>query len=207
MKQIAKKIMIISDIARRTDLLALNAAIEAARAGENGKGFAVVASEVRKLAEKSQMAADEIGQLSDATVATSENAGQMLSKIVSDIQKTAQLVQEISAASGEQDTGVIQIQKAIQQLDMVIQQNVSASEEMSSTSEELSSQAMQLRDTMSFFNIGQTAESVRRERAIPKKPAHKFEHLTIAKKETRQASEKHAAASPDETGDSGFEQY
>ena len=153
MKEIAGKINIIEEIARQTNLLALNAAIEAARAGEHGKGFAVVASEVRKLAERSQNAAGEISELSSSTVDVAEKAGEMLAKLVPDIQKTAELVQEISAASSEQNNGVDQINKAIMQLDQVVQQNASASEEMASTSEELSGQAEQLQSTMEFFKV------------------------------------------------------
>jgi methyl-accepting chemotaxis protein len=153
MKEIANKISIIEEIARQTNLLALNAAIEAARAGEHGKGFAVVASEVRKLAERSQKAAAEISHLSGTSVEVAEKAGDLLDKMVPDIQRTADLVQEINAASREQDLGAEQINKAIQQLDQVIQQNASASEEMASTAEELSSQSEQLQNTIGFFRV------------------------------------------------------
>lgn len=153
MKDIASKISIIEEIARQTNLLALNAAIEAARAGEHGKGFAVVASEVRKLAERSQIAAGEISQLSMSSVQVAEGAGEMLKQIVPDIQKTAELVQEITAASNEQNSGAEQINNSIQQLNQVIQQNASASEEMASTAEELSSQAEQLLEVISFFRV------------------------------------------------------
>jgi len=170
MKQIAEKISIIEEIARQTNLLALNAAIEAARAGEHGKGFAVVAAEVRKLAERSGAAAAEISELSSRSVAVAEKAGEMLTKMVPDIRKTADLVQEIAAASREQDAGAEQINKAIQQLDQVIQSNASASEEMASTSEELSSQATQLQQTMSFFRIGDSGRPAQR-RAVAAHPA------------------------------------
>lgn len=153
MKDIANKIVIIEEIARQTNLLALNAAIEAARAGEHGKGFAVVAAEVRKLAERSQLAAGEINDLSSSSVEVAEQAGKLLDVIVPNIQKTSELVQEISAASREQDAGAEQIMKSIQQLDGVIQQNSASSEEMASTSEELSSQADQLEQMVAFFTL------------------------------------------------------
>lgn len=156
MKDIADRIQIIEEIARQTNLLALNAAIEAARAGEHGKGFAVVAAEVRKLAERSQLAAGEINDLSTSSVEVAEKAGSLLEIIVPNIQKTAELVQEIAAASKEQDTGAGQINRSIQQLDGVIQQNASAAEEMASTTEELSSQAEQLQQMVAFFDVDDT---------------------------------------------------
>lgn len=153
MKEISSKITIIEEIARKTDLLALNAAVEAARAGEHGKGFAVVASEVRKLAERSQLAAAEISTLTVDGVRLAEGAGSMLNRLVPDIRKTAELVREIAASCNEQSVGAAQVNKAMQQLDQVIQQNASASEEIASTSEELTSQAASLQEVIGFFKL------------------------------------------------------
>ena len=153
MQQIAKKIVIIDDIAYQTNLLALNAAIEAARAGEHGKGFAVVAAEVRKLAERSQVAAQEIGEVAGGSVELAEKTGHLLETIVPNIRKTSELVQEITAASQEQSAGVGQINAAVVQLNQTTQQNAAASEELAATAEGMSEQAEQLQQTMSFFRL------------------------------------------------------
>ena len=177
MKSIATKISIIDDIAYQTNLLALNAAIEAARAGEHGKGFAVVAAEVRKLAERSQVAAQEIGQLAGSSVNLAEQAGTLLNQMVPSINKTSELVQEIAAASGEQSQSVGQINQAMDQLNTATQQNASASEQLSATAEELSAQAGQLREMMAFFRLAQGGQTSGRaswqqeSRSAPSRPA------------------------------------
>lgn len=154
-KEIADKISIVNDIASKTNILALNAAVEAARAGEHGKGFAVVAAEVRKLAERSNVSAGEIEKLSVDSVSVTEDAGQLMVKLMPEIESTSHLVQEISAASVEQNSGADQINNAVQQLNQVTQQNAAASEEIATNSEELSSQAEQLRSSISFFKVEQ----------------------------------------------------
>ncbi|MCW3785142.1 methyl-accepting chemotaxis protein [Plebeiibacterium sediminum] len=154
MKSVAEKITIIGDIAFQTNILALNAAVEAARAGEHGRGFSVVAAEVRKLAERSKVAADEIHTLVNGGLKVSQEAGEKSRLLVPDIEKTTQLIKEISAASLEQKTGAEQINMAMQNLNLITQENASSSDELTQSAEQLAVLADSLKEAVSFFNIG-----------------------------------------------------
>jgi methyl-accepting chemotaxis protein len=86
-------------------------------------------------------------------VELAERAGKLLDAMVPNIMRTSDLVQEITAASEEQSSGVGQINGAITQLNQVTQKNAAGSEELAATAEEMSSQAEQLQQAMAFFKL------------------------------------------------------
>lgn len=151
---------VINSIAFQTNILALNAAVEAARAGEQGRGFAVVAGEVRNLAQRSAQAAKEIETLIKDSVSHIEEgarqvdlAGETMGGIVSSVTQVKDLMQEIAAASDEQNRGISQIAKSMTEMDTTTQQNAALVLESSAATDSLEEQATKLQEMIDVFRL------------------------------------------------------
>lgn len=164
--EIKSKTNVINDIVFETRLLSFNASIEAARAGAHGKGFAVVAEEVGKLAQMSGRAAEEIRALLESSTVEVSNAVRSTQERVHvgrgisqecettfnamgrTLERIAESARSITAATKEQEGGVRQTNRAMNEMDKVTQKNANASVGLANQGTALSEGAMTLAESI-----------------------------------------------------------
>jgi methyl-accepting chemotaxis protein len=97
------------------------------------------------------VASKEIGEVAGSSVAVAERSAALLDELIASIRRTADLVQEVSAATGEQAVGVNEIGRALGNVDRVTQRNAASAEELASTAEDMALQAEGLRRHITWF--------------------------------------------------------
>ncbi|MFZ6724889.1 methyl-accepting chemotaxis protein [Undibacterium sp. MH2W] len=177
-QKIVDIISVIDGIAFQTNILALNAAVEAARAGEQGRGFAVVATEVRNLAQRSALAAKEIKTLINDSVDNVghgtrlvDAAGKTMEAILESVKKVNDVISEITAATGEQSTGIEQVNLAIIEMDNATQQNAALVEQAAAAAASMEEQAGHLMAAVGMFDLGHDVTTQASTAATSVKPA------------------------------------
>ncbi|MDY7230547.1 methyl-accepting chemotaxis protein [Hyalangium rubrum] len=175
-QQIGKIVEFINGVADKSDLLALNAELEGTKAGEVGRGFSLVAAEMRRLAEnvlestkEIEGLIEEVREASRAAVAATgggvratetgtslaQQVSESLKQIVDLAGQTSDAVRSISLATQQQQTGTDQLADTMADILRITQQSLNATKQVSTANGDLLVLALDLRNVVERFQIGQ----------------------------------------------------
>lgn len=173
-QQISKVVVLIDQIALKTNMLAVNASIEAARAGEEGRGFAVVAQEVGALAAQSATATKEIARIVESIQQETsevvesmeastlqvvegtnkvEDARKSLNQIVEVARRVNELFQGISQATISQVETSQSVKQVMESLSTQSQKSSETSREVAIALQETANVASKLQASVETFKV------------------------------------------------------
>jgi len=164
-QEIREIISVVTELTEQTDILALNAAIEASRAGDQGRGFAVIASEIKALAEQSKAATVDVQRMlsdieramqtavrasTDGTetvnraIGTARRADDVIGELAGMIVTAATMATEISAAVSQQSVGIVQIQRAMREINQTSSRSLASTSQAEETTRDLDALGLKL---------------------------------------------------------------
>ncbi|HEX3997935.1 MAG TPA: CHASE3 domain-containing protein [Pirellulales bacterium] len=171
---IGEIIATVNDLAERSNLLALNAAIEAAGAGEQGNRFSVVANEIKNLADQAKDSTVQVrtilGEIQrgiNSSVMLTEEAvkrvetgkqkadvtEQTIRQMAATTQESVDAFQQIIGATGQQQIGMEQLTKGMQDIRQSATQTAASTVQLEKAMVSLTAQSQQLRGAVNKYQL------------------------------------------------------
>ena len=141
---IGQVVLVIEEIAQKTNLLALNASIIAAQAGQHGRGFAVVASEIKALAQRTAASTKEIAAQITGIQKESGRAMTAMATGVEAVNQGFQVAVGAGDALGEIRQSARAAQKKVQGIARAMEEQAGASRRVADATGQLASMSQQV---------------------------------------------------------------
>ncbi len=166
MEEVGKILVVIGDVAEKTNLLALNAAIIAAAAGEHGRAFGVVADEIKDLADRTATSTKEIAALIKTVQADSRLAMDAIERGTSTVRRGAQVAQNAGTALSQIQSAVLQVSARAGEIARNTSEHTQLAHRITQSMGEISSMVRDIRrameeQTLATARVDRTSEQMR----------------------------------------------
>jgi methyl-accepting chemotaxis protein len=112
---------------------------------------------VRRLAERSRIAASEIRGVARGSVTTADRSSGLFAELLASIRSNAELAREVASTMDEQAAGVGQINRSMLEMDRITQENSASADALAVTARELAGRAASLREHLQTFRLERDA--------------------------------------------------
>jgi methyl-accepting chemotaxis protein len=145
---IGQVVLVIEEIAQKSNLLALNASIIAAQAGEQGRGFAVVASGIKALASRTAASTKEIAAQISGIQVESVRARETMATGVEAVSQGFHVAVGAGDALGEIRQSARAAQKKVHGIARAMEEQAGASRRVADATNQVASMSRELADAV-----------------------------------------------------------